>query len=63
MIAMISNILPNSTSRRLESMFTTPSGFIASILAPERLAFIDLKAFPLAAAIQSRVEKEAEIVI
>lgn len=44
-------------------MFTTPSGFIASILAPERLAFIDLKAFPLAAAIQSRVEKEAEIVI
>lgn len=44
-------------------MFTTPSGFIAPILAPERLAFIDLKAFPLAQAIQSWAEKEVEIVI
>lgn len=44
-------------------MFTAPSGFIAPILAQERLAFIDPKAFPLAEAIQSLAATEAEIVI
>lgn len=50
---MIKNTIPNSTSRRLESMFTTPSGFIAPILAQERLAFMDPKASPLAEAFES----------
>lgn len=63
MISMISDTLPNSTSRRFESMFTTLSGFIAPILAQERLAFIDPKAFPLAGAIRWRAEKETETVI
>lgn len=44
-------------------MFTTLSGFIAPILAQERLAFIDPAAFPLAGASQCRLEKETETVI